>query len=491
MKLKLAGLLWLLLGSWQGLGCSPEASYALAVHLAFPADQQPLEDVDVLELTIEYADGRAYEFFWEPGDPSTWVLEQIPDVTDGESAVLLFRGLVSDPADPGNVLEVASGRSAPVALGTAGEVHVYFSRRGRFGLVQGDLAACRAEPQVASVPGGGAVLLGGRSCGDTSEPATGILRMEQRGDGQYEIVEIDLAYHRLGAAVVRVDAAESSFAGQVLVAGGWENAVGGGEIVAKVDRFDPQSDTHSTVFELPTALADAPATALGDGTWLLTGGMVPWGGNPEIHGRYLVLDPVAGEAVDHGAMSTPRYGHRAVSTGEGEVLICGGYRSGEAWDRTTGECELFTDGHGQAVGSMTVDRGNFGLAAFPGGVVAFGGSTQPEGQEPTALDTAEVYDAGEDVWTPVEARMTAARDHVRSLTLDDGRVLVCGGYDTSGVPLSSCEAFDPATLAFVPLPDAVVPGGRADFGLVALDGGLVLLTGGEGEEAEASYLFNP
>ena len=481
----------LLLGLGLGPGCSPDETFALSVHLAFPPDQQPLEDVDILELTISYEDETTYRFFWEPGDPSTWVLEQIPDVLTGETAVLDFRGLISDPADSGNVLEIASGRSAPLDIGLGGEVHVYFSRRGQFGRVEGDLPVCRAEPQVSSVPGVGAVAIGGRSCGETAEPVAGILRIDQRSDGLYEITETDAGYHRFGASVLRVAAEESSYAGQVLVAGGWEDAVAGSDIVAKVDRFDPESDTHSTVFELPTALTDAEATSLGDGTWLLTGGLVPWGGTPEIHGRYLLVDTVSSEATDQGAMTTPRYGHRAVLTGDAGVLVCGGYRSGAVWDRTTDECEVFTDGLGREVAAMTSDRGNFGLAVVPDGVLAFGGSTQPEGEQPTALDTAEIYDPVEDTWTALPARMTVARGGVRALALGDGRVMACGGLGPDDTPLSSCELFDPATQAFAPLPDAVLSGGRSDFGLVALDSGLFLVLGGEGEEAGVSYLYNP
>ena len=481
----------LLVVLWLGPGCSPEASFALNVHLAFPPDQQPLDEVDILELTIEYEDETTYRFFWEPGDPSTWVLEQIPDVTAGETAVLAFRGLVSDPADAQNVLEIASGRSAPVQLGIADDLYVYFSRRGQFGRVEGDLPSCRAEPQVSAVPGGGAVALGGRSCDEPVEAVAGILRLDQRSDGLYEIAETDPAYHRFGASLLRVHAQESSYLGQVLVAGGWEDAVAGSEIVAKVDRYDPESSTHSTVFELPTALTDAQATSLEDGTWLLTGGLVPWGGNPEIHGRYLLVDAVSGEATDDGAMVTPRYGHRAVGIADGGVLVCGGYRSGAVWDCTTDECEVYSAGVGEPAAPMNVDRGNFGLAVVPDGILAFGGSTQPEGEEPTALDTAELYDPVEESWTLLTARMTVARDRVRAVTLSDGRVLTCGGLYPDGAPLSSCEMFDPVSLAFVPLPGAEVPGGRAEFGLVALDSGLVLLVGGEGEEAGASYLYNP
>jgi len=491
LRRQLAGLILLLLWSCQGMGCSPAETFALDVHLVSPPDQQPLDEVDVIELTIEYEDGTDYPFYWEPGDPSTWVLEGIPDVALGERAVLDFRGLMTDPADPHNVLEIANGRSTPVSLGIAGEIHVYFSRRGRFGRVESELPSCRAEPQLTSVPGRGAVVLGGRTCDDPAEPVAGILSFTQRDDGLYEITMVDDLYHRLGATLIRVEAEESTYSGQVLVAGGWENAVGGGDIVAKLDRYDPRNHTHSTVSSLPTALAEPQATALEDGTWLLTGGLVPWGGNPEIHGRYVTLNPVSGDATDRGPMQTPRYGHRSILAQDGGVVVCGGYRSGAVWDRTTDECEVYQDGSGSSMASMTVDRGNFGLAAFPGGMVAFGGSSQPEGEEPTALDTAEIYDPEGETWSPLSTLMTVARDRVQAVTLPDGRVMACGGLGPEGEPLSSCEVFDPATLAFAPLPEAVVPGGRSDFGLVALDSGLVLLVGGEGEEAAVSYLYNP
>ena len=75
--------------------------------------------------------------------------------------------------------------------------------------------------------------------------------------------------------------------------------------------------------------------------------------------------------------------------------------------------------------------------------------------------------------------------------LPDGRFLVCGGVDADGTPLESCELFDPAIEAFVPLPDVSIPGGRTGFGFVSLANELVLLVGGDGTDAEDAFLFNP
>ena len=60
----------------------------------------------------------------------------------------------------------------------------------------------------------------------------------------------------------------------------------------------------------------------------------------------------------------------------------------------------------------------------------------------------------------------------------------------AGETLESCELFDPAMEAFVPLPDVSIPGGRASFGLTTLSDGKLLLVGGDGGDAQVAYLFN-
>lgn len=474
-------------------GCDPASdAFDLTVHLVFPADQDPLDGVDLLELDIAYADGNEYAFFLQPVAPGSWQLDRIPGVIEGETATLTLRGMVGDPADPGNVLEVANGTSGPVALGTVDEIHVYFSARGRFGVVDGPLSMDRAQPQLVALPGGDALVVGGRA-GDV--PSPGIERFTRAADGTYTFEVVDDAYHRLGATLLRVDTDQSSHDGQILVAGGWEGAVAGTSIVAKVDRLDPETGAISTVFDLPNALAGAVATQVGDGRWVLSGGTVSWGSDTEPSSRYLTVDAVNSEAVQSGTMELPRYDHAAAVLPDGRVMVCGGYRSSSVWDETTDHCETWLDGAVADAASMNAPRAGFALVAVPGDeggrVLAVGGVDNPDDEDPTVLDTAEIYDPELGEWTLLSGRMAEPRQRFETLAVADQRIVVCGGSGVDDEPLPSCEAFDLATEAFSPLPDLVIPGGRSSYGAAVLESGLVLLVGGEGAEADTAYLYNP
>ncbi len=75
------------------------------------------------------------------------------------------------------------------------------------------------------------------------------------------------------------------------------------------------------------------------------------------------------------------------------------------------------------------------------------------------------------------ASMSVARSGHQSLLLDNGRVLVLGGYDADGHVLASAEIYDPTTDSWDGAPSMLVP--RAAFAVTQLGpGGLLLITGG-------------
>ena len=161
---------------------------------------------------------------------------------------------------------------------------------------------------------------------------------------------------------------------------------------------------------------------------------------------------------------------------------------------------------------MTQRRFNHAMVMLPSGLVlACGGSAAyasrqmpmhmvlldaPDPRErPLCLcgqpcATAELYDPGTDSWCEA-ASMSSARTGARAAvvfdsTLDPPRavVLVMGGVGTaltsSEQPtyLSSVEAFDPLTGQWLPRPS--MQNRRADFGVVVLPSGQVLVAGGTG-----------
>jgi hypothetical protein len=164
------------------------------------------------------------------------------------------------------------------------------------------------------------------------------------------------------------------------------------------------------------------ATALRDGTVLITGGCTSPGCGGFDAARTAELVDQDGNVNDGARMATARASGTATLLNDGRVLVTGGY---------------------------------------PG-----------EGEPPTAL--AEVYDPGATRFEPVAAMTVARADHTASL-LSDGRVLVAGGFDASGRAVTTSEIFDPETGTFAQGPDLSEP--RAAQVAVTVRDAVVLVGG--------------
>lgn len=274
---------------------------------------------------------------------------------------------------------------------------------------------------------------------------------------------------------------------------------------ASIERLDPDSATLSSVGGLRRGRDSHTATLLADGTVFVAGGLsddaaLPPSRHWELHGGH-------GELLAEGSLVQARYNHTAVLLGDGRVLLIGGAVQTTVGNQTVGDptrrCEIFDprtrqttevdpivgasavegtsvllpdgrvlitdlDASGNAVGTEIFDpsaaagakwkavrsrqqlRAAHGLAALPGGkVIAFGGLA---GTSMTAVLTAEVYDPVENSWAYTGSLHVA---HVlvgeSSVALSSGRVLVAGGLLRMGTdaaslfPTAAVETYDPTT----------------------------------------------
>jgi len=94
----------------------------------------------------------------------------------------------------------------------------------------------------------------------------------------------------------------------------------------------------------------------------------------------------------------------------------------------------------------------------------------------TALNTAEMLDTNTDVFSPIP-NMNAARAGQTATILNDGTVLIAGGFDGTGAAQNSAEIFDPVTVTFTPLATPMHDS-RAWHTATLLSDGTVLLAGG-------------
>ncbi len=89
-----------------------------------------------------------------------------------------------------------------------------------------------------------------------------------------------------------------------------------------------------------------------------------------------------------------------------------------------------------------------------GRVLVVGGADLSDGYD--NLATAELYDPATGRFTRTGSMALGRADHTATL-LEDGRVLIAGGYELDR-PLASAEIYDPATGKFTPTGSMTIAG---------------------------------
>jgi hypothetical protein len=131
--------------------------------------------------------------------------------------------------------------------------------------------------------------------------------------------------------------------------------------------------------------------------------------------------------------------------------------------------------HTTAGSIRSAGRMNAGRAAHTATLLNDGRVLIAGGFSDGSLASAEVYDPQSRLFKSVGS-MASSRAGQAATLLPDGRVLITGGYN--GEYLRSCEIFDPATGRFALAGEMVVP--RSGHAAVLLRNGKVLLVGGIG-----------
>jgi len=241
--------------------------------------------------------------------------------------------------------------------------------------------------------------------------------------------------------------------GRVLIAGGIE---ADHMVLRTAELYDPAKGTFSATGNMTIERGgEFTATRLNDGRVLLTGGCCHWSDSSVGPGQTAELyDPRAGTFTATGSMTREREGQVAVLLPSGKVLVAGG---ADGTDNVMSAAELYDPSTGSftATGSMTAPRlGGQATVLLDGRVLVTGGDVDVESYTTAGgfsghtlpLSSADIYDPSTGAFTS-----TGSMGHVRvghtSTLLDDGRVLIAGGwdgtsYDTYGY-LSSAEIYTP------------------------------------------------
>jgi hypothetical protein len=410
--------------------------------------------------SILYATAEIY-------DPATGTWTATGSLTTGGRVLHTATGL------PGGKILIAGGWNGSTALSSA---EIYDTAAGTF-TPTGSMTTVRADHRQAMLYDGRVLITGGFdssgapiALAETYNPATGIFSATA---GPMAAAR---SAHRLNTVGD----------GKVLVTGGF--GADGAEL-ATAELFDPKNGTFTAAASLDHARAHHGATVMPTGEVLVTGGLA--GG--EVLSSTEIYDPDTNTFTAGATLSQARQSHASQLLPNGLVLISAGNNntSGD-WDIQThflSSAELYDpakDAFTTTGSKNNATNGGNPILLWTGKFLLAGGGTNE-----AELYTPEMPGTP-DTWVATGNMVTARTGHLWS-TLDDGRVLIVGGLDTTGNPLASAEVYDYLTGIFSSTGDMTIA--RQHHRTTLLYTGKVLVTGGRPLAASnvlnSAELFDP
>jgi hypothetical protein len=196
-----------------------------------------------------------------------------------------------------------------------------------------------------------------------------------------------------------------------------------------------------------------------------------------------------------GDMNSRRIFHTATLLTGGRVLIAGGNMlEATAGPATTlSSAELYDPGTGTfgLTGNMITPRSYHTATLLGDGeVLIAGGVVSGAGGQDSVLASAELYDPITGTFSATGA-MTAARYDAAATLLNNGKVLISGGFQ-GGVMLSSAELYDPSTGTFTATDNMTRP--SADTATLLPNGKVLITRGnpqGPGPYLSSADLYDP
>jgi hypothetical protein len=288
---------------------------------------------------------------------------------------------------------------------------------GAWKAVPGGLSVARGRPMMVELLDGRIVVVGGidPDAGATTTDIYDPATKSWSEGGSFR-------FGRSDATLVRLRD------GRVLLSGGLH---GGGGPIPVTDIYDPATNAWTTIparFGEPD-VQSAGAVTLADGRVLVAGGFIHYYPDPAV-AVATAFDPATDTWTHVAPMRAPRALHSLVSLADGRVLAVGGYS----------------------------------------GYTIIGDSTAL-----VAQTSAEIYDPATNAWTPA-APTSVGHAGALATRLQDGRVLIAGGYANGAAPaITTVEIYDPATNVWTPAPPLTAPRPRPMGGLM-FDGRVIVLS---------------
>ena len=242
--------------------------------------------------------------------------------------------------------------------------------------------------------------------------------------------------------------------------------------------YTPSTNNFGQSVDMPTARAYAAAAVLPGNRMIVTGGT---DGADGVRASTDIMDRTNITWSAGGTMTTPRFWHTLSSLPNGDVLAVGGA------DAVTCNCTKFTarvDRYDVASNTwvpakpLITARNRHTATVLQDGRIlvagGYGGTPNASSDTGGPLASAEIYDPATGNWTATGSLHTARRSHAAVL-LGDGRVLIAGGNNT-GAALPNAEIYDPASGIWTNV--ASMGAARESPSITALTNGRIMVVNG-------------
>lgn len=388
----------------------------LAPVIAFPTNE-PAQPFPLDSITVSVAhDGQTLDLI--SATFSSGEIIEVPNVPYGDDLVFHMTGRVGTS-------EVAYGRTCPFSVRPDAPLpspQLYFSRLVKFGgMSQRPLA--RERGIALTYNDGSGIVIGGVNPNDPTDAIEQVERFDPN-TGEYETLHEIVP--RLGAAIATLGAVTDA---RVVVIGGLDPATGkGAEFVEVLEAESTTDRQYEMFFDPQMARVGLSATSLSDGRVIVIGGQTPGGSASSMVAEVADASGIVNVRPLRAQLAHARYGHTATR-----------------------------------------------LADSVGAAVLVAGGLDDAG---TPIATAELYKPlSEDFAPAFERAMVVPRHGHQAALLPDGSVLVLGGLDVTGTPVSTIEVFS-LDAGFVAVGELPPSAGRIDLAATVLPDGRVLLSGG-------------
>jgi N-acetylneuraminic acid mutarotase len=282
--------------------------------------------------------------------------------------------------------------------------------------------------------------------------------------------------------------------GKVLVVGGFGAAYDGPAAATNsTELYDSATRAFSQTANMAQARAAHTATLLLNGKVLITGGANIGGWGFPFYGSAMaaaeIYDPATNTFTATGSMGTARFGHTATLLPSGKVLIAGGFTSAEVNQEAASlaSAEVYdpVTGTFSPAGEMTVTRGGHTATLLQDGRVLITGGYAAAGPSTTVASSAELYQPSTGVFASA-GKMTASREEHTATLLTNGQVLIAGGATATEV-LATTELYDPAMGMFAGTDSMATP--RTGHSATVLQDGTILVSGGDQSDGSAIPVY--